>query len=121
MTCPWDLQISGSHLLMCVAQALLHEHAVVEIALVPLPHVDKTENVDTCHMNRALSFLALNSSSRRGDEHDAERAQRVGGEDGLAHLDEFDFSGARYSAGICASDWFSVEDMKSRRTVWGAR
>ena len=66
------------HLLRCIAHALLYEHAVVEVALVYLPHIDEAEEGDAAHGELRIELLLIEQKQNdRADSHDDERAEGV--------------------------------------------
>ena len=84
-----DLLVGGRHGLGCFADALLHEHVIVEVPLVHRPHVCQAEEGDGTHHVFSLQFLSLVQQQAEGSHEDnPERAPAVGREYGLPHLGE---------------------------------
>ena len=66
-----------------------HEHAIIEVALVDLPHVDQAQDHQTAHHELSTYLLILEQQEEgRSDDDDPERAPAVCREDGHTHLGE---------------------------------
>ena len=82
-----DNLVGLSHLYRCLALTLVDKHVIVEVALVDLPHVNKTENYQRSHHVFCLQFLCLiEQQAESADDDDEERAPAVGSEHGDTHL-----------------------------------
>ena len=74
-----NLSVGGGLLLRSLAHAALHEHSVVEVALVHLPHIHEAEREDERHGVLRLQFLqqSEHEDDRSGEYHE-ERTPAVG-------------------------------------------
>ena len=72
-----------------LAHAGRDEHAVVEIALVDLPHIDQTEHHQTGgHQLYTYLLILIEQEEEGADDDNPERAPAVGSEHRHAHLSE---------------------------------
>ena len=82
-----NLAVGGCLLLRSLAHATFYEHAVVEITLVDLPHINEAEHDDGTHSILGLYLLHAQQQQHSGAEHDDEEcAPAVGGEYRDAYL-----------------------------------
>ena len=82
-----DKLIGLGQLLCGLALALRHKHVVVQIALVHLPHINKTQHDDGTNHIFALQFLGHEQQQAHGAYQDnGERTPGIGCEHGLAHF-----------------------------------
>ena len=71
----------------CLTDTLRDEHAVVQIALVDLPHVDEAEQRHGCGHPRGLQLAITEEQQQHRAGHDnPERPPAVGSEHGDAHV-----------------------------------
>ena len=89
-----DLFIGRCHLLRRIADALLHKHVIVEIALVHLPHIDQAEQGYGSDHPFGLQLPRLEEQEAEGSyQNDPERAPTIGHKDSLTHFDEVAYHG----------------------------
>ena len=81
-----DDLIRFSHLLRGVAHARFDKHAVVEIALVYLPHIDEAEQSDASYGQFGIELLLIEQEQDdRADGYDDEGTERIRREDIFAY------------------------------------
>ena len=82
-----DKLVDGLDGVRRLADALVHEHRVVQVALIDEPHVNEAENGNQPYRGQCLQLLGfVEQQEQRADDDDDERTPAVSREDWYAHL-----------------------------------